>query len=64
MTAIAQQITVDDLAAAGVPLPFISIHVETIGFPGPQQQIAPRHWVMALLETPDVRLTVRSEVSG
>ena len=61
MTAIAQQITVDDLEAAGSPLSFGSIHIGAIGFPGPEQRIEPRHWVMALLETPDVRLMLRPE---
>jgi hypothetical protein len=55
---IAQAIMIQDLNEAGVPLRMVSIYQESIGFPGPQQRVEPRHWLLALLETSEIRLMI------
>ena len=57
MSWIAQETLLYDLAGA-TALPMRSIHLETIGYPGPEQKIEPRHWLMALLDTPQVKLSL------
>ncbi|MCK9486743.1 MAG: hypothetical protein M0R73_08600 [Dehalococcoidia bacterium] len=56
LSMIAQAIILDDLRDASGPLAMRSVYQETIGFPGPQHRIEPRHWLLALLESPEVRL--------
>lgn len=57
MSWIAQETLISDLAE-GTALPMRSIHLETIGYPGPEQKIESRHRLMALLDTPQVKLSL------
>jgi len=57
MSWVAQSTLLYDLSSVS-PLPMRAIHVETIGYPGPEQKIEPRHWLMALLDTPQVKLSL------
>ena len=56
LTLFAQVTMLTDLEDAGDPLRMTSMYVETIGFPGPQTRIDPRHWLLGLLEAPEIRL--------
>ena len=58
---IAQAILIQDLEDSGTPLRMSSIHIESIGFPGPQHPLEPRHWLLALLDSPEIRLSLTEE---
>ncbi len=60
LSRFAQAIMVEDLMDAGTPLRMSTIYQETIGSPGPTHRLEPRHWLLALLETPEVRLQLQS----
>ena len=56
LTRIAQVIMLTDLEESDQPLRMRSIYQESIGYPGPQMRIEPRHWLLGLLEAPEIRL--------
>ncbi len=61
LTQMAQGIIWIDLETADQPLRMRSVYQETIGYPGPEIRIDPRHWTLALLELPEVRLTAEGD---
>ena len=64
MTRVAQGIMMSDLGESERPLRMTSIYQETIGYPGPEMRINPRHWLFGLLETPEIRLMLEREGRG
>lgn len=58
---IAQSILISDLEKAPAPKPLRAIAQSSIGFPGPQIPIEPRHWYWALMQFPDARISLAPE---
>ena len=63
LTRFAQVTMASDLRDAGQPLRMMSIYHETIGYPGPETRIDPRHWTLGLLEAPEIRLVLDPEAT-
>ena len=58
----AQAILIEDLPADGSPIRFSGIYESEIGgMTGPTHRIGYQHWTLALLETPQVKLTLTGD---
>lgn len=58
MTMTAAGFIADDIRDFGQPRSFQAIAVSSIGWPGPQQPIEPRHWYWALMEQPFFMISI------
>lgn len=47
-----------DIEQFGQPRSFRAIAIESIGWPGPEQPIEPRHWYWALIEEPRFMVSI------
>ena len=65
MTQIATAILLEDLTLeGGGPLRLSQIAVSSIGYPGPQKAIEPRHYFWALMTEPQLVVALRKEAEG